>query len=521
MREASFFAHQLIWLGSVSATLLGTQSASAQEPLAAPDEPVAKTISEEAVEATTATEAAPVALSPETEATPVPDATASSPDAEAKHASPQLRAELESLRAEIEEMKLKQEEAEMAALFVEEPVEVEGPTFQVYGFMDMGLQRNWVNKKSVVASLFETNSLTFVTGNIDLYFDFNPDPDWRALAEIRFTGAPHGQIENFGGVAGDFKRTNTNQYDPNGTVVNAPVWGGYSVIERAWIEWGRYQQLRLRVGHFFTPFGIWNVDHGQPTLISLALPQFIQQGFLPLRQTGMQALGNFFAGNWEVAYRAWLSNGRTEENWLDYSDNKAFGGRLFIRNDDGKFRTQLGASYHHGKVENKVVDITGVPPFTENVEFHAYSTIAYREDIVGVDLSIDIVDTRFRAEYVGQLRQWDEGMRSHNGIEVNVPNSYDPDGWRQSAYLLVAQQLPWWGLEPYLFGEVLRQDWALAGDALVMASLGLNVHFTPAAMLKNQVTMSRFFKWKQPDDFPGDPGFNNAESLISRLVLAF
>ncbi len=432
-----------------------------------------------------------------------------------------LSEDVAALRAEVAELKARQEEAEMAALLAEDPVEVDEPMFKVYGFMDMGLQRSWVNKRSLVAALFDTNALTFATGNIDLYFDFNPDPDWRALAEIRFTGAPHGHVENFGGLGGGFERNSTQQYDPNGTVVNAPVWGGYSVIERAWIEWNRYQQFQLRTGHFFTPFGIWNVDHGQPTLISLALPQFIQQTFLPLRQTGLQALGSFFAGNWEIAYRAWLTNGRTETNWLDFTDDKAFGARVFLRNDGGKLRTQLGASYHHGKVENKVVDITGAPPLTENVEFESYSTEAYTEDIIGADISVDIVDTRIRAEYIGQLRRYEDGKRPVNGIEMNVPGTYQPDGWRQAGYLIVAQQLPWWGLEPYLYGEIMRQDWGIAGDGLALASLGLNIHFTPAAMLKTQYFQSWFFKWKQADDFPGDSKLNNTKSVVARLVLAF
>lgn len=515
MRDTRTFAHRLLMLGGMTSSLIIPALASAQEQTQTPAAP--PTTPEQAV--TPAPTPEPVA---EVETAP-PSAGAPAPAAPAAETnSPALGAEVEALKAQVAALKAKQEEAEMNALLTEEPVEVEEPMFKVYGFMDMGIQGTWVNKKALVAALFDTNAITFATGNINLYFDFNPHPDWRALAEIRFTGAPHGNIESFGGITGTpFERTNTQQYDPNGTVINAPVWGGYSVIERAYIEWNRYQQFQLLVGHFFTPFGIWNVDHGQPTLISLALPQFIQQTFMPLRQTGVQALGSFFAGDWEIAYRAWLTNGRTEENWLDYTNDKAFGGRVFVRNESGKVRTQIGASYHHGKVENKVVDITGAPPFTEDVEFNAYSTMAYHEDIFGLDLSMDIVDTRIRLEGISQLRRYEEGKRPTNGVEMSVPGTEQPDGWRQSAYLIVAQQLPWWGLEPYLYGEVMRQDWAIAGDGLALASVGLNIHFTPQAMLKTQGTMSYFFKWKQDEDFPGDPTLNNTKSITSRLVLAF
>jgi hypothetical protein len=438
-------------------------------------------------------------------------------DAEAR-----LNERLDALQAEVAELKAKQEEAALNALMAEDTPELEPEKFRLYGFMDMGFQRAWVDRRSLIAAYFETNSWTFVTGNLNLYFDFTPDPDWRGLAEVRFTGAPHGQIEQYGGITGqEFRRTNTEQFDPHATVLNAPMWGGYTVIERASIEWQKYQQFQLRTGLFFTPFGIWNEDHGSPTLISLTLPQFMQQKFFPLRQTGVQALGSFFSGEWEIAYRAWLSNGRTEENLLDYDDDKAFGVRSFVRKDAGDFRTQIGASYHHGHVETKVVDILGVPPVTETIEFESYSSVAYTEDIIGLDLSLDIVDTRIRAEYVARYQRYDEGKRAVNPFETSAPGSFKGDDWQQGAYLIVAQALPWWGLEPYLFAEGLHQNWAFAGDLLTQAGPGLNVRFSPAATLKMQLNRSFFTKWKQPDDFPGDEHVNESTLFMSRLVLAF
>ncbi len=97
----------------------------------------------------------------------------------------------------------------MNALLMDDEVDVTQELFKVYGFMDMGLQKTWVDEKSLIAGTFDANALTFAVGNINLYFDFNPDPDWRGLAEIRFTSAPLGNMENYGGLAGTFQRTNT------------------------------------------------------------------------------------------------------------------------------------------------------------------------------------------------------------------------------------------------------------------------------------------------------------------------
>lgn len=199
------------------------------------------------------------------------------------------KAEFDALLAEVKTLEDKQveaeaqaaAEAEAAALASEQEVEVNEDTFKIYGFMDMGIQRFFANETALTTSVIDANALTFAMGNIDLYFDFNPVQDWRALAEVRFTNAPLGQIVNYGGLAGQFERRTTEQYDPNASVPNAPMWGGYTVIERAYIEWSHYQAANVIVGYFFTPFGIWNVDHGSPTLLTMGLPQFIQQNSCP------------------------------------------------------------------------------------------------------------------------------------------------------------------------------------------------------------------------------------------------
>lgn len=488
-----------------TATLLSTSSLWAQEEAEAPPEAVEA----EDTEASEEEAPAPEAEAAESEA---------EQDAPATASNDSTSADIEALKAQVAELQAKQEEAEMNALLADDNVDVEQETFRVYGFMDMGLQKNWANDASLVSALFDTNALTFATGNINLYFDFNPDPDWRGLAEIRFTMAPLGEIESFGGIAGEFERTSTEQYDPHASVINAPMWGGYSVIERAWIEWKRFQQMRVRVGNFFTPFGIWNVDHGSPTLISIAMPQMVQQKFFPLRQTGLQLLGSTFQGDWELAYRAWLTNGRTEQNPLDFSDNKAFGGRIFARKDGGDLRAQFGASYHHGVVENKQVDITNVPPFSDTIEFESGPTWQYTENIMGVDVSLDIGDTRIRSEGVARRQVYKDGMRQGLGLSSPVPGGQTPDSWSFATYVLVAHQLPWWGLEPYLYAEILEQHWGLP-DGLVTPSAGLNVRFSPSAVFKFQASRGYFFNWL--DSPPGDSSLNNVTTVVSRLVLAY
>jgi hypothetical protein len=48
---------------------------------------------------------------------------------------------------------------------------IEEPTFRVYGFIDMGLQKLWSKTDDPTTP---TQKTTFVLGNINLYFDFRP-----------------------------------------------------------------------------------------------------------------------------------------------------------------------------------------------------------------------------------------------------------------------------------------------------------------------------------------------------------
>lgn len=433
----------------------------------------------------------------------------SAPTAEQYAALEARLAALEAANEEEELLALTESEAEAAAR--PEPL-------KVYGFVDMGLQRLWTDERSIISGNFEANAWTFAMGNVDFYFDANPHPDWRALAEIRFTNAPRGRINGFGGLAGQFERESTQQYDQNATVVNAPMWLGGVIIERAWIEWNRFPALQVRVGNFFTPFGIWNVDHGQPTLISSYLPQFMLQMYFPIRQTGVQTLGSFFLNEWELGYRAWLSNGREDETNLDFNDDKAVGTRLFLRNEIGKVKTQVGGSVHHGRVANKVVNITQIPTEDQALEFEVEETLAYYETIVGLDLSLDIHDTRIRAEGVARLTLYEEGKRGGPSPQSAIRNGVPADDWAFGGYLVVAQRLNLWGLEPFIYGDITQQNRGFP-DGVLTAGPGLNIHFNPSAMLKLQASRGIVFDWTE--DLPGDASLNNTDSFVSRLVVAF
>jgi hypothetical protein len=291
------------------------------------------------------------------------------------------------------------------------------------------------------------------------------------------------------------------------------MWGGYTVIERAWIEWNEHQALKLRVGNWFTPFGIWNEDHGSPTLIAMALPQFILQQWIPIRQTGLMAYGNTFAGEWELGYALTFSNGRQEISNFNFEDKFGYGGRIYTRRETGALNTTFGLSYFTGTTSDRAINITGFGPVT----FSKPTLWEYNEHVLGADVSIDIDATRIRAEAMVRRQTYTEGLREA-GDPIFAAGSVSGDKWQKSAYLLVAHQLPWAGLEPFIWTELIQAPSPLA-DGVFAFSPGLNIHFNSAVQWKTQVSRVVFFNWLYDSQY--EVSTDNITQIYSRLVMAF
>jgi hypothetical protein len=284
------------------------------------------------------------------------------------------------------------------------------------------------------------------------------------------------------------------------------------VIERAHTDDLASQYVNIRVGNFFTPIGIWNVDHGSPTLIASTPPQIIVQRSFPLRQTGLQLFGSAFAGPWEFGYIATLTNGRQELSNFDYDDDKAFGGRLFLRNE-GDIRTMIGTSFYYGNAEDKVASFgpTGTPTATSSWEFDEF--------VAGVDFSLDVGRTRIRTEAMMQRVKYETGKREP---AFGAPGARMPDAYKFLGYVLAAHQLPVLGLEPYLLVEGGRWPGGFF-DTMAAFSGGLNIHFTPATQLKLQAVRVLFMNARDDERSAAaiDPEDFNTTILTSRLVVAF
>jgi hypothetical protein len=401
-------------------------------------------------------------------------------------------------------------EAELLALMAEDDITeyTRGDLLKFYGFMDIGFQKLFLPKNSFLYGLSDTRANTFLLGNINLFADAEPDEDWRGLFEIRFTPLPNGLDRSFESSLGtEYEREDTTVYDLTSVNGQNQVPLGGIIIERAWIQYTGSNAFQLRVGQWFTPFGIWNIDHGTPTLISLLLPGSQNSQFFPQRQIGLQALGSTYSGSWELGYQATLSNGRTYA-LKDLSEDKAVGGRLFARREAHGNSATIGVSGYYGTLSDESKRIVSVSPFTLAVD----EVISGREWATGVDVTLDTGGLRSRSEFVLHREEYDEGKRP-----PVTAVSYAPDTYRWNAYTLLAYRLPWAGLEPYTWMEVVHGP-SSVGDTYFVPSAGLNVYFAPHVQLKTQYAATIFRNLSV--DAPGASN-QHFQVLTSRLVLAF
>src|SRR4029077_7383787 len=105
---------------------------------------------------------------------------------------------------------------------------------------------------------------SFIVGNLNVYLEKNLSTRLRSLLEVRLLFAPNGSVG-----AGDQYIDTTVQDLSN---FFRPIQWGAIAIERAYVEYDLEPRLTLRAGHWLTPYGIWNIDHGSPTVIGTFRP---------------------------------------------------------------------------------------------------------------------------------------------------------------------------------------------------------------------------------------------------------
>ncbi len=417
----------------------------------------------------------------------------------------QLGRQNQQLQQQLEEMELRQAEAG----------ENKRKKLQLYGWMDVGFER-------VFGVDEETNNFhgwlggdggLFSIGNLNLVVDAQPLSQWRTMIETRFTYSPDGDEEYEVPGLVPFSRTNTS-----GGILFEYKWGGVA-IERAWVEWSPRDYFQIRAGQFFTPAGIWNLDHGTPVLVAVWPPLQLSAQVFPTRQTGLKIGGTLFRAAERLEYSLTLSNGRVPVSNTDLDANKGLGGRLVLASSRlGEIR--LGVSWYLGQFTDtkKTIDTAQAvePPVLPRLEEQI--TAQLHETVFGVDLQLDYQSFGLRSEMVYSVVEYDDDHRTSEPLSATFAFGYGTSGLPLADYSLLAvyglifYQLPWIDLRPYFSFEGFSLNDNITWDNGYSISTGINYRVVPRIVLKAEFNYV---------GFPNDPDYTVNEEYLQRINRAY
>jgi hypothetical protein len=328
----------------------------------------------------------------------------------------------------------------------------------IYGFADFTYESLHFGGPSVLHGTMRG----FRSGNLNVYLAKNLTPKWRSLAEVRLLFAPNGSTNADGSII------STATQDANDAA--RPIeWGGIR-IERAYVEYDVSSKLTIRAGHWLTPYGIWNTDHGSPTIISTLRPYVIGEQFIPEHQTGIDAFGTTYVGEYRIGYHATVSNGRSPAEAIRDPDGRpAFGGRLEL-GAPWSGTVNLGASVYAGRSTRIAANVLAVPVSDDEVS--AAADAQWRHGGLLVQGEIMVRDCRFR---VGQRPVKASG--------------FQPDGDDLGGYALVGYRFDrMWNVMPFALYEHYQPLEQIRFRESAGYGAGVNFRPTPTVVLKAMAT---------------------------------
>jgi hypothetical protein len=359
-------------------------------------------------------------------------------------------------------------------------------SLKVFGFGDFGA-RTLVPRNSEWHPIVGRAG-TFAVGNLNLYLSKNLSDRWRTMGEVRFLYLPNAPGNS----------TLVSDYND----FNHPIkWGGVR-IERVYLEWAAHRLLSVRAGQFLTPVGIWNVDHGSPTIISVQKPHVVGANGIPTNQTGLEAFGRWDVGFADViGYHLTLSNGQgSAVEYQDLDRNKAVGGRLYWEtNRLGYFR--LGASGYYGKLTNShdtTAFSAGKLTFPQIVELQ-YANLSFAADVLwkweGLHVQSEFFTTQVHYTKAGRT-----AVANTGAPETAFPSDQISVG----GYLLAGYRTPWWGIMPYMVVDIERQRDPANLSAIRSRGVqfGINMRVIDPLVLKVEYSLGKF---KDPVPFTRQP----------------
>jgi hypothetical protein len=352
----------------------------------------------------------------------------------------------------------------------------------IYGFLDASYTKTFTERRTVISDLVQRDS--FAVGRFNLYVSAKLSSRWRSLAEVRFLYAPNG-AETID-ANGKVNVISTSYFDLIDHSVDQK-WGGIQ-IQRAWIEYELHSLLTIRGGQWLTPVGIWNVDHGSPTIIPVRAPYILRLQLFPMQQTGLSVHGEYDFEDKSIAYELTLSNGRGPyDSWRDFDSNKAVGGRaVFTMTTFG--RLAIGASFYAGRYTDLssqiIIDSSRMLPVIDSSPTQQYDEVS-----LGADLRWEWNQLLIQGEIMANRIRYTDAGRPEIG---NGFGGYIPNHRHIGLYVLAGYRFEPLGLMPFAMFDWIDYGYPDYFDRVVTPSLGVNFRPIPAVTLKVQITRYLF-----------------------------
>jgi hypothetical protein len=340
----------------------------------------------------------------------------------------------------------------------------------IFGFADIGYTFfHYVRPPPGV----KNDTRTFSVGNLNVYLAKNLTAKARALTEVRLTFLPNGSMNADGSYTSTSAQDLANFSRP-------ATWGGI-VIERVYVEYDVFDHLTVRAGHWLTPYGIWNIDHGSPVILATNRPYIIGEQFFPEHQTGLDVFGSHDLADVKLSAHLTASNGRASTEAVSDPDSKlAFGARVEAETPWG---LKLGGSYYRGRSTGLPASVVAVAP-------------TYREASYGGDAQFKQGAVQIQGEVIVRDREYSAGQLAP-GSPSFVQNTRD-----FGYYVLAAYHLDrWWNMTPFAYAERYEPADVSFFKGLSDVQVGLN--FRPAANLIFKVQGNRAKLDDGPEFFAG------------------
>ena len=405
----------------------------------------------------------------------------------------------------------------------------------IFGFFDLTFFKGFFDDNGIF-NLYVPDKSTFAVSNANIYFRSQLTDNLTALTELNFSFLPSGQETSF----------EVRTILPNGTVINLP--DGYEridttvqdpittrefqqggvTIERVHLTYSPFDWFNILAGRFLTPYGIWNIDHGSPVVLSARIPTLQYREFVPHAQTGIQVFGRFFPGD-RIAldYAVTLSNGRgPTEAVFDLDENKGIGLRLKLKYKNPVATFVMGTYGYTGTStdikkravaylnNNNELDSTRNQP----VKIHTITTESFREYSLSYDMLLTLFDVTLQAE-AAMNRVLFSKNRALTPIDGSLNGASIDEEWFMPSYtgygvyVLLSYQLPipitWLRLTPYILGEWTSSFEVLeVGDSKSITT-GLNFKPTSSVSIKGEYLLLN------------SPIFNRVDALTFQLAVSF